>query len=165
MSGDDLPGMHHRFAKTLDAALDRIKEIQQEVRTNGFKERPRWPMIILRSPKGWTGPENVDGVQVTDSWRAHQVPSAGSRGNPSTWPSSRSGCANTDPRNSSTTPGAPVDLVLSNNPGRPPRMSANPSANGGLLAEDLSLRGSRTMAWRSTHLLPSGWRVHGRWVR
>ena len=141
VSGDDLPGMHHRFAKMLDAALDRIKEIQQEVRTNGFKERPRWPMIILRSPKGWTGPENVDGVQVTDSWRAHQVPLSGVKGNPEHLAILEKWMREYRPEELFDDTGAPVDLVLSNNPEGDLRMSANPSANGGLLAEDLSLRG------------------------
>ena len=141
VSGDDLPGMHHRFAKTLDEALDRIKAIQEDVRTNGFKERPRWPMIILRSPKGWTGPENVDGVQVTDSWRAHQVPLSGVKGNPEHLAILEKWMRQYRPEELFDDTGTPVELVLSNNPEGELRMSANPSANGGLVAEDLSLRG------------------------
>ena len=62
--------------------LDEIAEIQHRARTDGAVERPRWPMIVLRSPKGWTGPAEVDGHRVEGSWRAHQVPIADVRGNP-----------------------------------------------------------------------------------
>src|SRR5205814_6111186 len=75
VEGDE-PGlpMHHLMASTLDAVLDEIAEIQHQARTNGRTERPRWPMIVLRTPKGWTGPKEVDGLPVEGTWRAHQVP-------------------------------------------------------------------------------------------
>ena len=141
VSGDDLPGMHHRFAQTLDTALDKIAAIQQDVRSNGFKERPHWPLIVLRSPKGWTGPENVDGVQVTDSWRAHQVPLSGVKGNPEHLAILQKWMTSYRPEDLFDDTGAPVELVLSNVPEGDLRMSAAPSANGGKLAKPLKLRG------------------------
>ena len=74
VEGDDPMAMHQRMAATLDTAIAEIQRIQREARTNGFQARPRWPMIILRSPKGWTGPKVVDGQQTEDTFRSHQVP-------------------------------------------------------------------------------------------
>src|SRR4029077_2030032 len=71
--------VHQRFAGVLDDALDDIKEIQERARAHGHEERPRWPMLILRSPKGWTGPREVDGLQVEGTWRSHQVPVGAAR--------------------------------------------------------------------------------------
>src|SRR5439155_1344303 len=68
--------MHAAFAVALDECMDEIARIQREARSRGFTQRPRWPMIVLRSPKGWTGPKEVDGKPVEDTWRAHQVPLA-----------------------------------------------------------------------------------------
>ena len=82
VEGWDLPGMHHRFAAALATAYEMITEINRSAREAGrIDVRPRWPMIILRSPKGWTGPAQVDGTQVVGTWRSHQVPSAGVREN------------------------------------------------------------------------------------
>src|SRR5690349_11523026 len=81
VEGDDLPGMHHRFAEVLAKAWARIREIQEEARGGDWDgRRPRWPLIVLRTPKGWTGPDVVDGVQVSGTWRAHQVPLSGVKG-------------------------------------------------------------------------------------
>src|SRR5512141_1358328 len=74
VEGDDPQEMHQLMAATLDTVVTEINSIQHDVRSNGFKERPRWPMIILRSPKGWTGPKVVDGKPVEGTFRAHQVP-------------------------------------------------------------------------------------------
>src|SRR4051812_26599753 len=79
VEGDDPATMHQEFAATLDRCLDEIAEHQRRAREEGSTERPRWPMIVLASPKGWTGPERVDGVQVEGTWRAHQVPFANAR--------------------------------------------------------------------------------------
>ncbi len=82
VGGDDLPGMHHRFAAALAEAYASITEIQREARAaGGAARRPRWPMIVLRTPKGWTGPDVVDGEQIQGTWRAHQVPLSGVREN------------------------------------------------------------------------------------
>ena len=83
VEGSDLPGMHHRFAAALATAYQMIIKIQRSARAEGkIDSRPRWPMIILRSPKGWTGPDKVDGIQVAGTFRSHQVPLSGVRENP-----------------------------------------------------------------------------------
>src|SRR5437660_2975200 len=74
VEGDDPPVMHQKMAAALDACVAEIKAIQADARTNGFTKRPAWPMIVLRSPKGWTGPKEVDGKKTEGSWRSHQVP-------------------------------------------------------------------------------------------
>ncbi|TGS07061.1 phosphoketolase, partial [Mesorhizobium sp. M4B.F.Ca.ET.190.01.1.1] len=74
--------MHERMAVVLDDALDRIEAIQQAARKGGIGGRPKWPMIVLRSPKGWTGPKQVDGLKTEGFWRAHQVPLSGLAENP-----------------------------------------------------------------------------------
>ena len=79
VSGDDPAEMHLRMAATLDTVLEEIASIQRRARTGGEPGRPRWPMIVLRTPKGWTGPKTVDGLPVEGTWRAHQVPLAGVR--------------------------------------------------------------------------------------
>src|SRR6185437_15324911 len=68
VEGDDPPSMHQKMAATLDAVYNEIRSIQEDIRKNGFRERPRWPMIVLQTPKGWTGPKFVDGVQVEGTW-------------------------------------------------------------------------------------------------
>src|ERR1700710_1934741 len=82
VEGDDPAAMHQRMAAVMDEAFDEIRRIQEEARGNGSAERPRWPMIVLRSPKGWTGPKVVDGKPVEGTWRAHQVPLAEMAANP-----------------------------------------------------------------------------------
>jgi xylulose-5-phosphate/fructose-6-phosphate phosphoketolase len=82
VAGDDLPGMHQRFAAALDACHDTIRQIQRDARERGVPVRARWPLIILRSPKGWTGPKVVDGLPVEGTFRAHQVPLATVVSNP-----------------------------------------------------------------------------------
>ena len=82
VEGDDPPAVHASFAPTLDGCLDAITTIQRDARSHGFTERPRWPAIVLRTPKGWTGPKIVDGVPVEGTWRAHQVPISDPRDNP-----------------------------------------------------------------------------------
>src|SRR5512135_2988188 len=74
VEGDDPDEMHQRMAATLDTAIGEIRRVQRDARAKGFSERPRWPMIIFRSPKGWTGPQVVDGQQVEGTFRAHQIP-------------------------------------------------------------------------------------------
>ena len=74
IAGDDPMDMHQRMAALLDLVLDQMDEIQGKARKHGKPARPRWPLIVLRTPKGWTGPKEVDGLQVEGTWRAHQVP-------------------------------------------------------------------------------------------
>jgi xylulose-5-phosphate/fructose-6-phosphate phosphoketolase len=81
-ASDDHLDAHRRFAATLDDALDRIAAVQRAARAEGATERPAWPMIVLRSPKGWTGPREVDGLPSEGTWRSHQVPMTDVRSNP-----------------------------------------------------------------------------------
>jgi xylulose-5-phosphate/fructose-6-phosphate phosphoketolase len=74
VEGSKPEAMHQLMAKTLDTCIAEIKQIQQQARTKGYSGRPRWPMIILRTPKGWTGPKEVDGEKTEGYWRSHQVP-------------------------------------------------------------------------------------------
>ncbi len=83
VEGDDPQVMHQKMAATLENCVLEIRRIQQEARASGKPNRARWPMIVLRSPKGWTGPKEVDGHKIEGFWRAHQVPLAGVRDNPS----------------------------------------------------------------------------------
>src|SRR5207342_2219406 len=80
--GDEPRAMHQLMASTLDRVVERIQSIQKQARSAGSRQRPRWPMIVLDSPKGWTGPKVVDGVQVEGTYRAHQVPLSGMKDNP-----------------------------------------------------------------------------------
>ncbi len=80
--GDDPEVMHQKMAAAVEACVQEIRAIQQKARSTGKPDRPRWPMIILRSPKGWTGPKEVDGHKVEDFWRAHQVPVLDVKTNP-----------------------------------------------------------------------------------
>src|SRR5262249_40063009 len=82
VAGDDPMTMHSAFAETLETCTTRIRAIQEQARSQGFTERSRWPMIVLRTPKGWTGPQEVDGVQVEGTFRSHQVPVADVQTNP-----------------------------------------------------------------------------------
>ena len=82
VSGDEPEAVHQQLAATLDDALDDIARIQHAARDDGETRRPRWPMLILRTPKGWTGPKEVDGLPVEGSWRSHQVPLADVREHP-----------------------------------------------------------------------------------
>ena len=133
VEGSDLPGMHHRFTAALASAYEMIIGIQRSARAAGrISVRPRWPMIILRSPKGWTGPEQVDGIQVAGTWRSHQVPLAGVRENLDHLRLLEEWMRSYRPEELFDANGAPVELVREANPPDPLRMSASPHANGGL---------------------------------
>jgi xylulose-5-phosphate/fructose-6-phosphate phosphoketolase len=147
VTGDDLPGMHHRFAAALAYAHQRIRAIQAEARGGSWDgTMPRWPLIVLRSPKGWTGPQQVDGVQVTGTWRSHQVPLSGVRGNPEHLAVLETWLRSYRPEELFDADGRPTELVLANNPAGGLRMSASPHANGGVLTRDLDLPDFRDYA-------------------
>ena len=142
VEGDDLPWMHERFAATLAACYTRIQEIQEAARAGESyapDEPPRWPMIILRTPKGWTGPKLVDGEVVEGTWRAHQVPLATVKENPAHLAQLEAWLRSYRIEELFNSDGSPSDLVRANNPAGALRMSANPHANGGLLTRDLDL--------------------------
>lgn len=152
VDGDDLPGMHVRFNEALVHAYTRIKEIQQQARSGEWDGvRPQWPMIILRSPKGWTGPDKVDGVQIEGTWRAHQVPLSGVKENPEHLAMLETWLRSYRPEELFDELGRPSELVLAANPAKPQSMSGTPYANGGLVMKPLDLPDFRDLAVAVEH--------------
>jgi xylulose-5-phosphate/fructose-6-phosphate phosphoketolase len=139
VSGDDPMKMHHLMAAALDEALGDIATFQHEARAAGVTGRPAWPMIILRSPKGWTGPKEVDGLPVEGTWRAHQVPLAEVRTNPEHLAQLEAWMRSYKPNFLSNDSVGLRDDLRALVPEGSARMSANPHANGGLLLRDLEL--------------------------
>ncbi|MEU7800597.1 phosphoketolase family protein [Micromonospora arborensis] len=139
VAGDEPAQVHRALAATLDRVLDEIAEIQRRARSGGVIERPRWPMIILRTPKGWTGPREVDGTQVEGTYRAHQVPLSGVRDKPAHLAELERWLRSYRPEELFDATGAPVDELRTLPPRGDRRMSANPVTNGGVVLRDLSL--------------------------
>ena len=146
VAGDDPRRMHQQLAGTFDACLDDIAAIQQQARTGragraggAGRERPRWPMVVLRTPKGWTGPHEVDGVPVEDTWRAHQVPLPGVRENADHRRQLERWMRSYRPDRLFDSAGAPVAGIAAWAPTGSRRMGMNPHANGGVLTRDLDL--------------------------
>jgi len=137
--GDDPQLMHQQMAATLDRVLDEIAAIKARARSADKVFRPRWPMIVLQSPKGWTGPRVVDGVQVEGTWRAHQVPLAGLASNPAHLKMLEEWLRSYRPAELFDTDGSPRPQLLELAPKGTRRMGSNPHTNGGLLLADLSL--------------------------
>jgi xylulose-5-phosphate/fructose-6-phosphate phosphoketolase len=147
VTGHDLPGMHLRFAAALAHAYRRITEIQAAARSGtGDGTRPRWPLIVLRSPKGWTGPAQVDGVQVEGTWRSHQVPLARVREEPEHLRMLEEWMRSYRPEELFDKAGRAAEQVLANNPHGRLRMSASPHADGGRLTQGLDLPDFRSYA-------------------
>ncbi|MEV0404951.1 phosphoketolase family protein [Actinoallomurus sp. NPDC050550] len=146
VSGDEPADVHRKLADALDDALDDVARIQEAARGGGSTERPRWPMIVLRTPKGWTGPREVDGVPVEGTWRAHQVPLARVRENPEHLAALEVWLRSYRPEELFDENGRPVPELLALPPEGERRMSATPHANGGLLLRDLALRDFRAYA-------------------
>ncbi len=137
VSGDDPEEMHVLMATTLDSVLDAIARIQSRARVDRIFERPRWPMIVLRSPKGWTGPKSVDGKQTEGSWRSHQVPLSGLAENPQHLALLEEWMRSYRPEELFDTSGRLRPELAALAPSGARRMSANPHANGGTLLRDL----------------------------
>ncbi len=135
VEGDEPEPVHQALAATLDVCLDRIDAI----RSADGAGRPRWPAIVLRTPKGWTGPEIVDGVQVEGTWRAHQVPLAGVRTDAEHRRQLEDWLRSYGPEELFDDDGAPVPELVEWAPSGSARMGSNPHTNGGLLARDLEL--------------------------
>lgn len=139
VTGDDPHQVHRAMAAAMDTALDRIRHIQQQARTGTAAGRPRWPVIVLRTPKGWTGPSEVDGMPVEGTWRSHQVPLAqvrdddGHRAQLETWLRSYR------PEELFDEAGRPSPQVLECVPEGERRLGATRHANGGLLLRELPL--------------------------
>jgi xylulose-5-phosphate/fructose-6-phosphate phosphoketolase len=137
--GEPAGPVHQRLAAVLQEALDEIASIQAAARSNGAVHRPRWPMIVLRTPKGWTGPHEVDGVLVEGTWRSHQVPLAETRENPEHLRILEEWLRSYGPEELFDESGALVRELAEHSPLGDRRMSANPHANGGRLLRDLVL--------------------------
>ena len=146
VDGDEPHAMHRRMAEVLDAVVDEIAQIQRAARVDGNTERPRWPAIVLRTPKGWTGPKEVDGLQTEGTWRSHQVPLADVRGNKDHLAQLVTWLQSYRPEELFDENGTLVPELSALPPKAHRRMSANPHANGGLLRQDLSLPDFRDYA-------------------
>ncbi|HKJ09149.1 MAG TPA: phosphoketolase family protein, partial [Gammaproteobacteria bacterium] len=146
VEGSDPDAMHQLMAATLDTILDEIKGIQEQARNTGKAERPRWPMIILRSPKGWTGPKEVDGKKVEGFWRAHQVPVMDVRTNPEHLQILQDWMKSYQPEELFDENGTLIPELQVLAPEGDRRMGANPNANGGLLLKELRMPDFREYA-------------------
>jgi xylulose-5-phosphate/fructose-6-phosphate phosphoketolase len=138
--------MHQKMAQTLDQAMDRVRDIQSNARSQGSRQRPRWPMIVLRSLKGWTGPKEVDGKKVEGFWRAHQVPIDGVRSNPAHLEILDRWMRSYRPETLFDESGRFVSELQALAPTGARRMGANPHANGGTLKKKLELPDYRSYA-------------------
>lgn len=139
VAGDDPTTMHRLFAQTLERCYTSICTYQQEARSKGFSQRPRWPVIVLRTPKGWTGPHEVDGVQIEGTFRAHQVPVANVRKNPEHLQILEHWLRGYLAANLFDDQARLLPELAALAPHGERRMSANPHANGGTLLVDLDL--------------------------
>jgi xylulose-5-phosphate/fructose-6-phosphate phosphoketolase len=146
VEGSDPDSMHQAMAATLDDCMQRIRSIQREARESGTASRPRWPMIVLRTPKGWTSPADVDGHKLEGSWRAHQVPVADVRKNPAHLKLLEDWLRSYKPEELFDASGAVIPEIRELAPTGTRRMGANPHANGGLLKKNLRLPDFRDYA-------------------
>ena len=146
VEGDQPTLVHQLMAATLDEVVEQIQSIQHRARTQGSSERPIWPMIVLRTPKGWTGPKTVDGQNVEGTFRAHQVPVSNVRSNPDHLQILESWMKSYRPQELFDAEGKPMPQIAALAPERSRRMGANPHANGGLLLKDLRLPDFRNYA-------------------
>ncbi|MCU1246764.1 MAG: phosphoketolase, partial [Acidobacteria bacterium] len=167
VEGDDPAAMHQLMARTMDTVFDEIRAIQAEAREHGFAERPRWPMIVLRSPKGWTGPKEVDGQQTEGSWRSHQVPIPELK-EPAHLKLLADWMASYQPAELFDEEGRLIPMLAELAPAGERRMGANPSANGGILLRDLRMPDFRRYAVaveRPATQLAEATRVAGSFLR
>jgi xylulose-5-phosphate/fructose-6-phosphate phosphoketolase len=146
VEGSDPETMHQLMAETLDAVIGEIKTIQREARNRGASKRARWPMIILRTPKGWTGPKEVDGKKTEDYWRSHQVPFAEMASQPGHVKLLEHWMKSYKPDELFDAQGTLMAELGELAPAGNRRMGANPHANGGLLLKDLKMPDFRDYA-------------------
>ncbi|MGZ0212481.1 MAG: phosphoketolase family protein [Actinomycetales bacterium] len=144
--GEDPRAVHERMAATLDDIVDHIARIKADAAAGTLEERPAWPMLILRTPKGWTGPKVVDGHPVENNWRSHQVPLASVQDTEEHLQQLHDWMASYRPEELFDESGAPRELTTALAPHGDRRMSANPVANGGLLRTPLRLPDFRDYA-------------------
>jgi xylulose-5-phosphate/fructose-6-phosphate phosphoketolase len=168
VAGDEPELVHQELAAALDACVREIHHIQRRARDLGDAIRPQWPMIVLRTPKGWTGPKTVDGVRVEGTFRAHQVPIGNVRGNPAHLAALEEWLRSYRPAELFSPEGTLVPELAALPPRDYRRMSANPHANGGLLLRDLALPDFRDYAVTVASpgaALAEGTRALGTWLR
>jgi xylulose-5-phosphate/fructose-6-phosphate phosphoketolase len=167
VTGDDPDLVHQQLAATLDAVADEIAAIQRRARDDGDQTRPRWPMIVLQTPKGWTGPKVVDGLPVEGTWRAHQVPLTEVRTNPEHLRLLEEWMRSYRPEELFGPDGTLVPDLAALAPAGERRMSANPHTNGGLLRRDLDLPDFRDYAVpvKEGTGATEGTKVLGGWLR
>src|SRR6202035_4532631 len=146
LEGDDPAVMHQQAATVFDTMLDRIEAIQIAARAGATIVRPTWPMLIMRTPKGWTGPKFVDGKPVENTWRAHQVPFSELREKPDHLKLLEDWMHSYKPEELFDERGALRDELAELAPKGRRRMGMNPHANGGLLLEPLRLPAFRSFA-------------------
>ncbi len=146
LEGDDPLRLHQEFAATLDTCYARIRAIQQEARQHGVSGRPRWPAIVLRTPKGWTGPKVVDGQPVEGTFRAHQVPLDQVRKNPEHLAQLEAWMRSYQPEKLFDQNGRLISELAELAPKGDRRMGANPHANGGKLLTELNIPDFRSYA-------------------
>jgi xylulose-5-phosphate/fructose-6-phosphate phosphoketolase len=146
VEGDDPQVVHQRLAEVMDMTVAQIHAIQRRAREDGDLSRPAWPAIVLRTPKGWTGPKVVDGLPVEGTWRAHQVPIAAARTNPEHLALLEEWLRSYRPAELFDDAGALRPEIAALAPSDYRRMGANPHANGGLLLRDLALPDFRSYA-------------------
>ena len=139
VEGSDAASMHQAMAATLDHCIHEIKTLQHDARSSGTAARPRWPMIVLRTPKGWTAPAEVDGHKVEGFWRAHQVPLAGVKKNPAHLELLESWMRSYKPEELFDDAGRFIAELRELTPTGTRRMGSNPHANGGLIKKNLRL--------------------------
>jgi xylulose-5-phosphate/fructose-6-phosphate phosphoketolase len=168
VEGDDPATMHQLMAATLDTVTAEIRRIQADARKNGFKERPRWPMIVLRSPKGWTGPKEVDGKKTEGSWRSHQVPLSEMAEKPGHVKLLEQWMKSYKPEELFDKTGKLIPELAELPPKGERRMGANPHANGGLLLKALTMPDFREYAVdvpKPGAVVAEATRVQGRFIR
>ncbi len=136
VEGHDPLVVHQLLAATMDTVFAEIKQIQTEARTNGYSRRPAWPMIVFRTPKGWTGPSIVDGVQIEGTWRAHQVPLSELSAKPQHIAILEQWMKSYHPETLFDETGKLIPGLAELAPKATRRMGDNPNANGGLLLHD-----------------------------
>ncbi len=146
VEGDDPESMHQLMAATLDEILAEIQAAQKEARANGYSQRPLWPMIVMKTPKGWTGPKEVDGVKVEGTFRSHQVPLSGLNENAGHLKELEKWLKSYRPEELFDESGKLMPELAALAPEGNRRMGMNPHANGGLLLQDLELPDFRQYA-------------------
>ena len=168
VEGSDPETMHQLMAATLDTAIGEIKAIQEKARTQGYSGRPQWPMIVMKTPKGWTGPKDVDGKKTEDYWRSHQVPLSEMASKPGHVQLLEDWMKSYKPEELFDENGKLIPELAELAPKGARRMGANPHANGGLLLRDLKMPKFEDFAvdvQKPGTVMAEATRVSGRFLR